>query len=117
MLPEAHPLARAVGLAVFLAAVPGGARAGEQPSYAGRDPEEEGKTFRLAPGFRIELAAREPEVADPVSVAWDAKGRMWVAEMPDYPQGTAGGRVRLLEDADRDGRYEKSTVFAEGLPF
>jgi putative membrane-bound dehydrogenase-like protein len=74
-------------------------------------------TFRVEPGFRIELVACEPDVIDPVSVSWDARGRLWVAEMSDYPLGPPGGRVRVLEDPDRDGRPERSRVFAEGLPF
>lgn len=65
----------------------------------------------------VELVAAEPDVIDPVAMAWDEAGRMYVAEMRDYPLGPAGGTVRLLEDRDGDGRYEKATVFAEGLAF
>ena len=80
------------------------------------------KEFRLHPGFRIEVAAAEPQVVDPVAVRFDADGRMWVVEMGDYPNGPQPGqppasRVRWLEDTDGDGRYETSRVFAEGLLF
>jgi putative membrane-bound dehydrogenase-like protein len=73
-------------------------------------------------GFRVELVACEPQVIDPVAFDWDAKGRLWVIEMSDYPMGMdghgkAGGRVRILEDRDGDGRYESSSLFAEGLNF
>jgi putative membrane-bound dehydrogenase-like protein len=73
-------------------------------------------------GFRVELVACEPQVIDPVAFDWDAKGRLWVIEMSDYPmgmdgRGKAGGRVRVLEDRDGDGRYESSSLFAEGLNF
>jgi putative membrane-bound dehydrogenase-like protein len=73
-------------------------------------------------GFRVELVACEPQVIDPVAFDWDAKGRLWVIEMSDYPmgmdgQGKAGGRVRILEDRDGDGRYETSSLFSEGLNF
>ena len=73
-------------------------------------------------GFRVELVACEPQVIDPVAFDWDAKGRLWVIEMSDYPmgmdgRGKAGGRVRILEDRDGDGRYESSSLFAEGLNF
>ena len=73
-------------------------------------------------GFRVELVACEPQVIDPVAFDWDAQGRLWVIEMSDYPMGMdghgkAGGRVRVLEDRDRDGRYESSSLFAEGLNF
>ncbi len=78
------------------------------------------KSFRVLPGYRIELAAAEPEVVDPVDLAFDEDGRLFVAEMIDYPYGDAEGnppqgRVRMLEDVDGDGRYERSTVFAERL--
>ena len=48
-------------------------------------PEAALKTFHLPPGFRIELAAAEPDVVDPVALAFDARGRMFVVEMTDYP--------------------------------
>ena len=78
--------------------------------------------FQLHPGFRIEVAAAEPQVIDPVAMRFDENGRMWVVEMGDYPNGPARGgrplsRVRWLEDTDGDGRYETSRVFADGLLF
>jgi len=95
-----------------------GLPAGEKvPPYAGLSATEALKSFHLVPGFRIELMAHEPQVQDPVCLAWDARGRLWVAEMPDYPTGNFGGRIRLLEGGSHDGRYETSKVFAEGLPF
>jgi putative membrane-bound dehydrogenase-like protein len=76
------------------------------------------ESFRFAdPTLQIELVAAEPDVIDPVAIAWDERGRMFVAEMRDYPVGPVAGTVRMLEDVDGDGRYEKSTLFAEGLPF
>jgi putative membrane-bound dehydrogenase-like protein len=72
-------------------------------------------SFHIDPLFRIELVAAEPHVADPVAIAWDARGRLWVAEMADYPTGKEGGRVRLLEDLDGDGRIDRAVLFAEGL--
>ena len=82
-----------------------------------KSPADQVKSFRVATGFRIELVAAEPDVADPVAIAFDARGRLWVAEMADYPVERTGGRVRLLEDRDRDGRFEASTLFAGGIPF
>ena len=78
--------------------------------------------FQLHPEFRIELAAAEPQVVDPVALRFDENGRMWVVEMGDYPNGPAKGgrplsRVRWLEDTDGDGRYETSRIFADGLLF
>jgi putative membrane-bound dehydrogenase-like protein len=85
-------------------------------------PAESLKKIHVSPGYRVELAAAEPQVIDPVAIDWDAAGRLWVVEMADYPlgldgKGKPGGRVRVLEDLDGDGRYEKSTLFAEGLNF
>jgi putative membrane-bound dehydrogenase-like protein len=81
-------------------------------------PREELATFVLAdPALTIELVAAEPEVASPVAIAWDEEGRMYVAEMLDYPTAATGGRIRRLEDRNGDGRYEHATIFADGLPF
>src|SRR5437867_10381581 len=72
--------------------------------------DEAMKRFQLAPGFRIELVAAEPEVASPVALAFDERGRMFVVEMPEYPITKEPiGRIRLLEDVDGDGKFEKST--------
>src|SRR5262249_58651519 len=49
--------------------------------------------------------------------AWDEDGRLFVAEMTDYPIAPTGGRVKLLEDRDGDRKYERVTVFAEKLAF
>jgi putative membrane-bound dehydrogenase-like protein len=77
-------------------------------------------TFRLAKGFRIELVASEPHVSSPVDLAFDEDGRLWVVEMIDYPyderEGVpAEGRIRVLEDDDGDGRFERSFVFSDEL--
>ena len=81
-------------------------------------PEEALGTFQLPSGFRIELAVAEPEIADPVAMAFDPQGRLYVAEMPDYPlDAEPKGRVKVLEDRDGDGRFEYSTVFADQLHF
>jgi putative membrane-bound dehydrogenase-like protein len=86
-------------------------------------PREELATFRLAPGFRIELVACEPDVVDPVALAFDEVGRLYVAEMRGYPNAGVGtgvitsGRIKRLEDRDGDGFYERSTLFASGLRF
>ncbi|MGH9341935.1 MAG: PVC-type heme-binding CxxCH protein, partial [Acidobacteriota bacterium] len=85
------------------------------PPYSPQDAVE---TFRLPEGFRIELAAAEPDVADPVAISFDARGRMFVAEYADYPMGSESGcRIKLLEDTDGDGYFETSTVYADNLRF
>ncbi|AMV36102.1 PVC-type heme-binding CxxCH protein [Planctomyces sp. SH-PL62] len=81
-------------------------------------PEAAVKTLKLIdPDLTITLVASEPDVSSPVAAAWDEDGRLFVAEMLDYPRGPASGKVRLLEDRDGDGRYERASTFAEGLNF
>jgi putative membrane-bound dehydrogenase-like protein len=81
-------------------------------------PEQELATFQLAdPDLRVELVAAEPDVISPVAIAFDTAGRMFVAEMMDYPLGPEGGQIRCLEDRDGDGRFEAATVFAAKLPY
>jgi putative membrane-bound dehydrogenase-like protein len=79
-------------------------------------------SIRVAPGFKVELAAGEPLVNDPIALDWGADGKLWVVEMGDYPlgvdgKGKPGGVVRFLEDTNGDGRYDKQTTFLDGLPF
>ncbi|MDA1313826.1 MAG: c-type cytochrome [Acidobacteria bacterium] len=79
-------------------------------------PAEAVETFRLPEGFHIELVAAEPDVVDPVAMSFDAEGRLYVVEMRDYPYNPEPkGQIKRLEDTDGDGRFETSTVFAEGL--
>ncbi|MDQ3440793.1 MAG: c-type cytochrome [Planctomycetota bacterium] len=75
------------------------------------------KTFKVRPGFKLELAAAEPEVIDPIAMCFDERGRMFVIEMRDYSERREEklSRIRMLQDVDNDGRYEKSTVFLDGL--
>ena len=74
-------------------------------------PSAELKSFRVPKGFRVELVASEPDVVDPVAMAFDEKGRIFVAEMRGYPNAGVGtgditsGRIKLLEDRDGDGFY------------
>src|SRR5437773_4734346 len=83
-----------------------------------RTPQQELASFRFAdPEMTIELIAAEPDVISPVCIAWDADGRLFVVEMSDYPNSPDKGRIKLLEDRDGDGRYERATIFAGDLPF
>lgn len=80
------------------------------------------KTIKVNPGFHVELVAAEPLVQDPVAFDWGPDGKLWVAEMADYPlgideKGTFAGRVRYLQDTNGDGKYDKSTLFLDGLGY
>jgi putative membrane-bound dehydrogenase-like protein len=92
----------------------------ELPRLKPVEPADAAATFRLAAGVRVELVAAEPLVVDPVDLAFDELGRLWVVEMIDYPFGAdegnpPQGRVRRLEDADGDGRYDRVETIADRL--
>ncbi len=95
--------------------------AAERPPYLA--PEAALGAFELESGLRIDLVAAEPLVVDPVAFAFDAAGRLYIAEGRGYPEPiespTAGteGRVVLLEDTDGDGRFDRRKEFATGLGF
>ena len=95
----------------------------QQPPYS---PQDALSTFRLPEGYSIELAASEPLVTDPVEVAFDEDGKMYVVQMDDYPSEKMDdygegkepkSKIMLLEDKDGDGFYESGTVFADGLQY
>src|SRR6266498_3460738 len=70
-------------------------------------PAQERASFRFADENLVaELVAAEPNVVSPVALGWDADGRLFVAEMSDYPNAPTGGRIKLLEDGNGDGLYE-----------
>lgn len=78
-------------------------------------------TFSIKPGFQLQLVACEPNVVDPIEVSFDENGRMFVVEMRDYSEMRDVtphlGRIRMLEDNDEDGVYDKATVYADDLPW
>jgi len=89
----------------------------EQNNRAGGIPPEKSlSTFELPEGFKIELVASEPMVADPIAMEVDESGNIYVLEMHGYPLDKSGsGVVKLLTDANGDGFPDKSTVFADKL--
>jgi hypothetical protein len=89
------------------------------------EPDKVLETFRIKKGFRLELAAHEPMVVDPIQMAFDEDGRLYVVEMRWYQSETRTdlmfderiGRIRLLEDTNGDGRFDKSSIFADRLRY
>jgi putative membrane-bound dehydrogenase-like protein len=78
--------------------------------------------LRTKANLVVDLAAAEPLVTSPVAIDWGADGRLWVAEMTDYPAGRRGdykpgGRIKVLQDTDGDGQYDKATIFLDKIPF
>lgn len=117
-----------LGLALFALAALWQAGAADDlkpgmPPTGPLSPREELAAFKVPKGFRVELVASEPDIVDPVAIAFDEDGRLFVAEMRGYPNGGIGkgdiasGKIKLLTDPDEKGVYRKSTTYAEGLRF
>ncbi len=85
------------------------------------EPAAQQKTFKLPPGFEIQLIAAEPELRKPMNMAFDAAGRLWVTESREYPFAAkpsepARDSVRVFSEFDaQTGRAGKMEIFAEGL--
>jgi len=81
-------------------------------------PEDALATQHVPDDVEIQLVASEPVVEDPVALAFDTEGRLYVVENRGYPSDDANrGRVVILLDKDEDGYYESRTVFADGFTF
>ena len=87
--------------------------------YAGLTPEDAAQKMTLPPGFKATLFAGEPDVKQPIAMAFDHRGRLWIAEAYTYPirakEGEGKDRILVFEDTDGDGKFDKRTVFMEGL--
>ncbi len=84
--------------------------------------DQELKAFQIDPRFEVNLFAGEeqfPEIANPIQMRWDSRGRLWVSCSSTYPHVYPGkeprDRLVILEDTDQDGSADKSTIFAEDL--
>src|SRR5216110_180261 len=77
--------------------------------------------MRLPPGFKATVFAAEPDVQNPIACAWDARGRLWIAENYTYAERPVRfdtalrDRILIFEDADGDGHFDKRTVFTDEL--
>ncbi|WP_460958031.1 DUF7133 domain-containing protein [Spirosoma litoris] len=85
-------------------------------------PEASIKKIQLPPGYHMELVASEPMIQEPVAMAWDGNGRLYVAEMNTYMKDASAtgeyaptSRIKRLEDTDGDGKMDKSTIFIDSL--
>jgi mono/diheme cytochrome c family protein len=92
------------------------------PPVTPLSPEESIKKVQLPPGYQLELVASEPMVQEPVALAWDGNGRMYVAEMNTYMKDASAtgefeptSRIKRLEDTDGDGKMDKWIIFIDSL--
>jgi len=97
-------------------------RASRLPKVLPKSPQESLAEIELHEEFEVALVAAEPLIKDPVAIDFDEHSRMFVVELPPY-NGYAvegfqtKGSIRMLEDTDADGRFDKSTLYAEGLNY
>ncbi len=84
-----------------------------------RTADDAAKSMVLADGFSSDVIAKEPQIAQPIAMCFDSRGRIWVAEGHTYPvrasEGEGKDRILILEDTDGDGSFESQKVFAEKL--
>ena len=82
-------------------------------------PEDAAGKTEVPEGFSVDLIAAEPDVTQPITMCFDARGRIWVVEGHSYPErrpeGEGKDRIVILEDSDKDGSFETRKIFAEGI--
>ncbi len=98
------------------------ARKGVTPDvyrYAGLPPQRAAEVMTVPEAFSVKLFAGEPDVRQPIALCLDDRGRVWVAEAYSYPvrrpDREAKDRIVIFEDTDGDGKFDRRTVFMEGL--
>ncbi len=89
------------------------------PMAQGLTPEQAVAAMTLPPGFHARLVAAEPDVVQPIAMAFDDRGRLWVAEAYSYPEHVpedqARDRILIFEDTNGDARFDRRTIFADKL--
>jgi putative membrane-bound dehydrogenase-like protein len=87
--------------------------------FQGLPADEAANAMKLPDGFSVQVMAHEPDILQPIAMAIDERGRVWVAEAFEYPvrapEGKGKDRILIFEDSDGDGYFDQRTVFAEGL--
>src|SRR5438876_10496913 len=128
MIPPMKPCSSLMAAVAFFCSLSLGLLAAEPevseedlPRVPPTEPDKAIATFQIKTGFRIELVAAEPLVVDPIAMAFDEDGRLFVVEMRDYPERRNErphlGRIRMRQDTDGDGRFDQSTVYVDNLPW
>ena len=89
----------------------------EPATGAPMPPDQAAASVRTPPGFHVSMFAAEPDVQQPIAIATDARGRLWVVECYTYAESkvnydtTLRDRILIFEDTDNDGHFDKRTVF------
>src|SRR6476659_252968 len=84
-------------------------------------PQESLSKLALPPGFKATIFAAEPDVQNPIGMAWDSRGRLWLAENYTYAEPTKRfdlhlrDRILIFEDNDHDGHFDKRRVFTDDV--
>ena len=93
-----------------------------QPPIRPLSPSEQRKRFVLQPGYAMEPVLAEPAIREPMQIAFDGNGRMFVLEMRSYMQDADAtdemaptSRISLHEDTDGDGTYDHHTVYVDSM--
>lgn len=90
-----------------------------RPMAQGLSPQDAAAAMSVPPGFSVQLFAGEPDVKQPIAMAIDDRGRLWIAEAYSYPahvpDDQAKDRILIFEDTDGDGVFNTRKVFIEGL--
>ncbi|MEO5582397.1 MAG: cytochrome C, partial [Saprospiraceae bacterium] len=93
-----------------------------QPSPLPLSPSESIRKIQVPPGYKVELVASEPMIQDPVAIAWNGDGAMYVVQMNTFMTDAKGtdqyhpvSQIKRLTDTDNDGVMDKSTVFIDSL--
>ena len=92
----------------------------KNPEERALSPQDSLKAMRMSEDFHVELFLSEPDVMSPVEMVFDENGKIYVAEMMDYPDDPPPGkpprsRIRLLEDTNGDGKIDRTTIFADNV--
>ena len=112
---------RVLSLFILIVCSAATAQTQELPKLLPRKPHQALESMETRPGFHMELVACEPHIRDPIAIAFDENGRMFVLEFPEYNHQHAGwtleetGKIRVLDDTNGDGAYDRSRVYVDGI--
>ena len=91
----------------------------DKVANAGLSPQKAAEAMAMPKGFKAHVFAAEPDVKQPIALCLDDRGRLWIAEAYGYPlrqpEGEGKDRILVFEDSNGDGKFDRRTVFIEGL--